>query len=205
MAKHVHIHIHRGSTADAGFEESKHPRADNGQFGKGSGGSKGSAEGGKSHTETNSFTHPHSGSVTAAFPKHKASIEALKEGQSLEIKAGSDTHTITRKGNTFVQSKGSKQEKLSERQAMLREMGSPRYTGRTNPPAPDAKSLESHPMYAKEDFDYLTGKGYSPEEIKEIWDRDHKAGKEPTRTNKNSPEMQAHFKGVGQAMGIIKK
>lgn len=36
MARHIHIHV---STKDAGnFEESKHPRADNGQFGKGSGG-----------------------------------------------------------------------------------------------------------------------------------------------------------------------
>lgn len=36
MARHIHIHI---ATKDAGnFEESKHPRAENGQFGKGSGG-----------------------------------------------------------------------------------------------------------------------------------------------------------------------
>lgn len=36
MARHIHIHV---STKDAGnWEESKHPRADNGQFGKGSGG-----------------------------------------------------------------------------------------------------------------------------------------------------------------------
>lgn len=36
MARHIHIHV---STKDAGnWEENKHPRADNGQFGKGSGG-----------------------------------------------------------------------------------------------------------------------------------------------------------------------
>ena len=38
MAKHIYIHI-GGRTMDAGkFEEGKHPRADNGQFGAGGGG-----------------------------------------------------------------------------------------------------------------------------------------------------------------------
>lgn len=32
MARHVHVHIHRGPAADA-WEENKHPRASNGQFG----------------------------------------------------------------------------------------------------------------------------------------------------------------------------
>lgn len=38
MTKHIHIHIHRAKTSDAGFEESKHKRAANGQFGSGGGG-----------------------------------------------------------------------------------------------------------------------------------------------------------------------
>jgi len=35
MGKTIHVHIH--STKDAGFEEGKHPRSDNGQFGAGGG------------------------------------------------------------------------------------------------------------------------------------------------------------------------
>lgn len=39
MRKTIHIHLHSTPTRDAGnWEESKHPRAENGQFGKGSGG-----------------------------------------------------------------------------------------------------------------------------------------------------------------------
>lgn len=39
MSKTIHIHVHHKPTRDAGeWEESKHPRAENGQFGKGSGG-----------------------------------------------------------------------------------------------------------------------------------------------------------------------
>lgn len=39
MAKTIHIHLHSKPTHDAGsWEEGKHPRAENGQFGKGSGG-----------------------------------------------------------------------------------------------------------------------------------------------------------------------
>lgn len=41
MTKTIHIHIHSAKTTDA-WEESKHPRADNGQFGKGGGGAKAS-------------------------------------------------------------------------------------------------------------------------------------------------------------------
>ena len=43
MTKTIHIHIHSAKTTDA-WEESKHPRADNGQFGKGGGGAKASAK-----------------------------------------------------------------------------------------------------------------------------------------------------------------
>lgn len=63
------------------------------------------------------------------------------------------------------------------------------------------KELEKHPMYAKEDFDYLKDKGYSPQEIKSLWDRDQKAGKGPNKVNKNSPKMQEHFHLLKAAMG----
>lgn len=49
MAKHIHIHLPAriaGKGRDAGeFEESKHPRAQNGQFGSGGGGAKPAAKG----------------------------------------------------------------------------------------------------------------------------------------------------------------
>lgn len=42
MAKHIHIHLHRGKTGDAGnFDESKHKRDDDGKFSSGGGGGKG--------------------------------------------------------------------------------------------------------------------------------------------------------------------
>ena len=66
--------------------------------------------------------------------------------------------------------------------------------------APTHADLKKHPMYSKEDHEYLQGKGYSPEKIEELWDRDHKLGKGPQAGNKNSPETQAHFAGLRKAM-----
>lgn len=40
MAKHIHVHIHRPTT-DAGWNESDHPRKDDGKFGSGGGSSSG--------------------------------------------------------------------------------------------------------------------------------------------------------------------
>lgn len=39
MARHIHIHL-TGLTQDAGWEEGKHPRKDDGKFGRGSSGGK---------------------------------------------------------------------------------------------------------------------------------------------------------------------
>jgi hypothetical protein len=39
--------------------------------------------------------------------------------------------------------------------------------------------LHSHPMWSEADYRYLSGKGYSDAEIRELWDRDFKDGKEP--------------------------
>lgn len=38
--KHIHIHVHRAATQDSDWDESKHKRAANGQFGAGGGGAK---------------------------------------------------------------------------------------------------------------------------------------------------------------------
>jgi hypothetical protein len=39
------------------------------------------------------------------FPTKVATLTSLKEGQSVKIKLGSDTHTITRKGNMLEMTK----------------------------------------------------------------------------------------------------
>lgn len=49
-------------------------------------------------------------------------------------------------------------------------------------------SLKKHPMWSESDFQYFKGKGYSHDEIKDIWDRDHKMGKEPL-VHKKAPDV----------------
>lgn len=39
--------------------------------------------------------------------------------------------------------------------------------------------LKKHPMWSESDYRYFKGKGYSHEEIKAFWDRDHKEGNAP--------------------------
>ena len=45
-------------------------------------------------------------------------------------------------------------------------------------------TLKNHPMWSQSDHDYFKGKGYEPNEIKDIWGRDHKAGKGPVTHDK---------------------
>lgn len=101
MTKTIHIHIHSAKTTDA-WEESKHPRADNGQFGKGGGGAKASAKPAaqsmtlrevpakpkqRSNAKTESYswgklTSVSNPSITAvAHPKDRAAIHALGDGE----------------------------------------------------------------------------------------------------------------------------
>lgn len=61
--------------------------------------------------------------------------------------------------------------------------------------AKDAKvtpaALKKHAMWSQSDFDYFKAKGYSPEEIKEIWDRDAKAGHKPVE-HKEAPDVASY-------------
>jgi hypothetical protein len=41
----------------------------------------------------------------AFFPQFKATLTNLKDGETTKIKVGSDTHTVTRKGNMLHLSK----------------------------------------------------------------------------------------------------
>jgi hypothetical protein len=53
--------------------------------------------------------------------------------------------------------------------------------------------LKKHPMFSQPDLDYLQGKGYEPEEIKALWDRDHKAGNKPQMGNKHAKPGQPGY------------
>lgn len=48
--------------------------------------------------------------------------------------------------------------------------------------------IKKHPMYTNSDYQHLSGKGYSDDEIKKLWDRDHKAGNEPL-VHKKAPDV----------------
>lgn len=120
MAKHIHIHLparQSGKTAvrDAGeFEESKHPRAQNGQFGSGGGGSggaksaakkAGSSSGGWSHTKNEAAAQAAEKAMEDAWDDesgkgHQKAIVAIKEAikvTELGIREGSPKYAPDRK------------------------------------------------------------------------------------------------------------
>jgi hypothetical protein len=43
------------------------------------------------------------------------------------------------------------------------------------------QKVKSHPQYAKADYEYLSRKGYTDNEILKIWDRDLTLGKKPLK------------------------
>jgi len=49
-------------------------------------------------------------------------------------------------------------------------------------------SLKKHPMFSESDHKYFKDKGYTPSEIKAIWDRDHAAGHDPV-VHKEVPDV----------------
>jgi hypothetical protein len=62
-------------------------------------------------------------------------------------------------------------------------------------------ALKQHAMWSQSDFDYFKAKGYSPDEIKEIWDRDAAAGHKPVE-HKDAPDVVGYFKkGGGKDFG----
>lgn len=80
---------------DSEWEEDKHKRADNGQFGSGGGGAAPAAKSGSSETKMSAAT------AAATFPKHRDTLANLKDGESTKIKTGNETHTITKQGGEF--------------------------------------------------------------------------------------------------------
>lgn len=49
-------------------------------------------------------------------------------------------------------------------------------------------NLKNHPMWSESDHAYFKGKGYTDNEIKAIWDRDHAAGHDPV-VHKKAPDV----------------
>lgn len=52
---------------------------------------------------------------------------------------------------------------------------------------PNATDIKNHPQYTDSDYNYLKGKGYSDEEVKNFWDRDHASGNDPLVHKKAPP------------------
>lgn len=61
-------------------------------------------------------------------------------------------------------------------------------------------SLKKHPMWSDSDYNYFKEKGYNHQEIKDLWDRDHKQGVAPVKHVK-APDVVGvisnpnHYKG----------
>lgn len=65
----------------------------------------------------------------------------------------------------------------------------------TEPIGRTPKSLAQHPMYSHSDYVHLRDKGYSNNEIKAFWDRDHAAGKVPVE-HKTPPDVVGLVSGA---------
>ena len=105
----IHNHLPRRSR-DAGFEEGKHPRAANGEFGAGGGGSSGGGSGGSGQKKEKKELDPRSkASVTAA--------EEFKKNPLTKEQAAAEWHKVNEeiKAHTAKHGYGSVPEELSIR------------------------------------------------------------------------------------------
>lgn len=64
----------------------------------------------------------------------------------------------------------------------------------------NANDLHAHPMYAPDDLRYLRQKGYSDEEIRAFWDRDHAQGKAPCRHRTKIAFEAIEFASAAEAL-----
>lgn len=179
MAKTIHIHLHglariTKRTGDAGnFDESKHKRDDDGKFSSGGGG------GGKAPTEGKSGAE-------------LASMRGKTRKEQAAINAAAAAALAKPVPNAVPGQRGLAPSSREDQVLQAKSL--------PIPGKPTYQSLTKHPMYSKEDMDYLRGKGYDPGEILAFWDRDHKAGKSPVGFNKNSKENQQFMSGMRKAM-----
>ena len=56
------------------------------------------------------------------------------------------------------------------------------------------RRLETHPMYTPSDLAYFRSKGYTDDEVLEIWDRDLADGKDPVH-HKPVPDVVSRIFG----------
>lgn len=190
MTKHIHIHL-PAQTKDASFKESEHHRDKGGKFA-----TTGAAGGNAEHHAARAAHHEtqmvKKGDKHKDFNKHKdaayqhrAAEEVLKfnekrHAQGFGVRNSAQVHADKAAEHESKLSGGNpnKESALANARAAQKSDADAK--------AAAYKELEKHPMHTKADFDYLKGKGYDPEEIKAIWDRDHKAGKSPQQGNKHA-------------------
>ena len=60
--------------------------------------------------------------------------------------------------------------------------------------------ITKHPQYTKADHEYLSGKGWTNEQISKRWDEEHKAGTKPQTVNKSAKPGQAGFASAHTGM-----
>lgn len=128
MAKTIHIHLHSTPTRDAGnWEEGKHPRAENGQFGKGSGGGAAAKKSAPAKTPAIATRHSNRGASALAQMQAQSNAHLVATGKGHVVAGKAATRAEAEKGT---------------RQAELREMGSPRAISRSNPMAAHVASQQ---------------------------------------------------------------
>lgn len=159
MARHIHIHV---STKDAGnWEENKHPRADNGQFGKGSGG------GAKPSGPTPAQIAKHSGKkvqptkpgwALRADPELAAKFEAAEKRskeRKLERETGSSGSTLGPQGQAGLKKVQQEQMAAAARKSLgIPEKKKPEF-GSVSPTRPGAKAAD--PATTKTDWSKSNG------------------------------------------------
>lgn len=61
------------------------------------------------------------------------------------------------------------------------------------------RNLQRHPQHTAADLRYLTDKGYTYQEILDIWNEDLQSGKEPCKLNKNEIDWNEFNRRTGRA------
>lgn len=68
--------------------------------------------------------------------------------------------------------------------------------------AASRKKVEAHPNYSANDYEYLSEKGWSDQEILDRWDEEHKAGKGAQQGNKyKDPRIKANAEALRKTLG----
>lgn len=195
------------ATYDAGWEEGKHPRKSDGKFGSGGAGFKAGAQ-----VELKTAGHAMSGKklqVAGPDSKRPGNLIVTEGGKRFSVSPaslaahGQGNQPLTSGKHSFNKSGMQSARPQVFKPGELKAAAERRDAEVTKAAA--FKALEKHPNYSDADLAYLKGKGYSPEEIQAIWDRDKKAGHGPQLGNKNSKAQKHEMQQMGKAMGLGRK